>query len=343
MDRIVTIEDIATAAGVGKGTVDRVLHNRGRVAPATREKVLKCIEELNYRPNKVARMLARKRAYRIAVCYHEKEIDFWNQVRDGIRRADEEYAQMGVKIVHFVFPQIDPDAQLRVIRQIIAEKYDGLAIVPYFSQEIKDALNEMIAAGTPVVTFNNRERGVNACYVGTDGIQSGRTAGKMMSLIAPPESNYLIVATHDSRMMQIDERAMGFQEIICQRRRDMRFKGLYIFDEDYDKVYEFVIDTLRNKPEVNALYATSECLSVVGKAVHDLKLDRKIAVVGHDLTPPIIDLIRCGCIDAAIGQEPERQGYASIDKICRKLLTGEEMHDEYTNISIAVAENLDRT
>ena len=186
LNKVVTIEDVARDAGVGKGTVDRVLHSRGRVAPETREKVLQAIDKLNYKPNIVARMLAKKRSYRIAVCYHDKEKEFWDQVSAGIRRASEEYEQMGVKVIPFVLPCIDVEMQLAVIRQVIDEHYDGLAIVPYLSQEITDALNEAVARGVEVVTFNSREAGVHACYVGIDGIQSGRTAGRMMSMIAPP-------------------------------------------------------------------------------------------------------------------------------------------------------------
>lgn len=49
-----------------------------------------------------------------------------------------------------------------------------------------------------------------------------------------------------------------------------------------------------------------------------------------------------GVIDILIGQEPERQAYAAIDKICKKLLTGEEIgENEYTKISIVVTENID--
>ncbi len=43
MENIVTIEDVARAASVGRGTVDRVIHNRGRVSEETRQKVLQCI------------------------------------------------------------------------------------------------------------------------------------------------------------------------------------------------------------------------------------------------------------------------------------------------------------
>ena len=45
----VTINDVAKAAGVSKGTVDRVLHNRGEVSRKSKEKVLKVIEELGFR------------------------------------------------------------------------------------------------------------------------------------------------------------------------------------------------------------------------------------------------------------------------------------------------------
>ena len=74
MNNIVTINDVAEAAGVGKGTVDRVLHNRGRVSEETRKRVLKCIEELGYKPNTAARMLAKRRIYKIAVIYQNSGV-----------------------------------------------------------------------------------------------------------------------------------------------------------------------------------------------------------------------------------------------------------------------------
>ena len=55
---MVTINDVAKAAGVSKGTVDRVIHNRGEVSAKSREKVLRVIEELGYKPNMYASMLA---------------------------------------------------------------------------------------------------------------------------------------------------------------------------------------------------------------------------------------------------------------------------------------------
>lgn len=53
-----TIYDVAKAAGVGIGTVSRVLNNSARVSPETQEKVQTAIQQLGYRPSKVARQLS---------------------------------------------------------------------------------------------------------------------------------------------------------------------------------------------------------------------------------------------------------------------------------------------
>ena len=340
MNTVTTIDDIARAAGVGKGTVDRVLHNRGRVSEKTRKRVLRCIEELNYKPNTAARMLARTREYRIAVCFHDKEIDFWNQVKEGVERAGEQYAPMGISLEMFILPQIDVPMQLDVIRKVIDEKYDGLAIVPYSSPLIIESLNRAIDAGIEVVTFNNREEAIRACYVGSNGIQSGRVAGRLMGLNAKPNASYMVICSHSRTMIQVDERAMGFQEILRTMRPDMQCVGCHIFDENYQTIYDYIKSTLK-KQSIDAIYATSECLSAVGRAVHDMGFDDQVTLVGHDLTPPIVALIRSGCINASIGQDPVRQGYSAVEKICKKLLAEEEITDEYTQITIAIAENID--
>lgn len=338
MKPIVTIESVAKAAGVGKGTVDRVLHNRGKVAPETRARVLKCIEELDYKPNIAARMLANTKHYRIAVCFHDKEKEFWDQVREGVMQARREYEAMGIAVEPFILPQIDVDAQLEVIHRVIEEKYDGLAIVPYYSNEVRDALNSAVEKGITVVTFNNYEQGINACYVGMNGLQSGRTAGKLMGLIAPQAARCAIVSSHSSRMAQVDERAVGFSEILHSCRRDIRIVGNYVFEEDYDEVYNITRYLLENN-KADAIYATNECVVAAGRAVYDLNQTGNAIVIGHDATPMVLDLLKKGAIVAAIGQDPVRQGYAAVDKICRKLLRDEAIADEYTRISIIVSEN----
>lgn len=56
----IRIVDIAKMAGVSVGTVDRVIHNRGRVSEENRKKVQAILEMVHYQPNLMARSLASK-------------------------------------------------------------------------------------------------------------------------------------------------------------------------------------------------------------------------------------------------------------------------------------------
>jgi LacI family transcriptional regulator len=64
---MVTISDVAARAGVGAGTVSRVLNDSPRVSEPTRQRVLAAIELLDYRPNPLARGLSRGRAHTFGV------------------------------------------------------------------------------------------------------------------------------------------------------------------------------------------------------------------------------------------------------------------------------------
>ena len=59
--KIYTIDDIAHELGVSKTTVSRAISGKGRIGQMTRERVLKFIEEHDYRPNVLARGLAQKK------------------------------------------------------------------------------------------------------------------------------------------------------------------------------------------------------------------------------------------------------------------------------------------
>jgi LacI family transcriptional regulator len=67
MKKLVRIKDMALKAGVSTGTVDRVIHGRGRVSNQVKDNVLKIIEQLNYEPNLIARALGSKKVYHLAV------------------------------------------------------------------------------------------------------------------------------------------------------------------------------------------------------------------------------------------------------------------------------------
>jgi len=84
-----TVYEIAALAGISIGTVDRVLHKRGRVSAATRAKVEAIIEQYQFTPNPVARRLKKNRPYRFCALIPKRDQDagYWGQIIAGIERA----------------------------------------------------------------------------------------------------------------------------------------------------------------------------------------------------------------------------------------------------------------
>src|SRR6188768_1722038 len=100
----ITIKDIARMAGVSAGTVDRVLHKRGRVSDDALAKVNKVLEEIDYKPNLIARTLGSNKTYRIAALIPDPAQDpYWAQSRAGIRQAEAEWSHYNVAIELYVF------------------------------------------------------------------------------------------------------------------------------------------------------------------------------------------------------------------------------------------------
>jgi LacI family transcriptional regulator len=64
-----TIHDVAAEAGVSIKTVSRVMNNEPSVNALTRERVLKVIRKLDYRPNPSARSLGGSRSYLVSLLY----------------------------------------------------------------------------------------------------------------------------------------------------------------------------------------------------------------------------------------------------------------------------------
>lgn len=82
-----TIHDVARAAGVGIGTVSRVINNSPGVKPATREKVQAVIDQLHYKPSPIARSMISKRTGSIGVIVPFFTRPFFIEVLRGVEKA----------------------------------------------------------------------------------------------------------------------------------------------------------------------------------------------------------------------------------------------------------------
>ena len=92
----VKISDLAKMAGVSRGTVDRVLHGRGRVDPDVEERVFALVRELGYKPSRAAQLLSmKKRKIRIGFISRTDVNGFWANLLRGVDAASKEVNEYG--------------------------------------------------------------------------------------------------------------------------------------------------------------------------------------------------------------------------------------------------------
>ena len=135
-EKKITIFDVAEKAGVSKGTVDRVLHNRGEVSCKSAEKVRKAIEELNYEPNLYASLLA-TRKNRVIACVlpHYTPGEYWEKIHEGFKAGGELSASLNVGTAVFFYDQYDSESFREACRRMIDSKPSGVVLPPLFKND----------------------------------------------------------------------------------------------------------------------------------------------------------------------------------------------------------------
>lgn len=133
-----TIRDIAKVAGVGVGTVSRVLNGTGYVSEATQQRVWDAIKSKHYIPNGSARALATRRTMVLGVLLHELTNPFVAGMAQGIQ---EEARRAGYTIM-----LLDTDWQNEVQDSVILRQQalDGVILVsPAYADVVITTLQEI--------------------------------------------------------------------------------------------------------------------------------------------------------------------------------------------------------
>jgi LacI family transcriptional regulator len=118
----ITIYDVARVAGVSMATVSRVVNGIGNVKESTRQRVLAAIEELDYRPNAIARGLASKRSTTIGVIMPSFTHSFYSRIIVGI----DDVARMYNYNILIANSDGDAEKELALVDDFSAKQVDGL-------------------------------------------------------------------------------------------------------------------------------------------------------------------------------------------------------------------------
>ncbi|MEV0262067.1 LacI family DNA-binding transcriptional regulator [Streptomyces sp. NPDC050617] len=169
-----TLEAVAARAGVGRGTVSRVINGSPRVSERTRAIVEQAVAELGYVPNRAARALAAGSSDAIALVIPELETRLFAEpyFSDVIRGVGAELADTDMQLLLTLIRT--PKERKRFADYLAAHRVDGVLLVSVHADDpLPDLLEEI---EMPAVLSGRRSARETVAYVDSDNVDGARQA-----------------------------------------------------------------------------------------------------------------------------------------------------------------------
>lgn len=297
-----TLKDVAERSGYALRTVKKVMSGETNVRETTREAVLNAAKELNYKPNRAASALARNRKVRLAVVYSHTTEAYFPEVEKGFRDCQQSFSDYGMELEFFVTRQRGWAEQQPILQALAARSdIDGVILQPFSSTQLDEAINALVEAGKPVVTFGaDAPNSKRLCYVGPDAYKSGRIGGQILANYVGKHGKVYIL-NQDADHLQTIDRTRGFLDRMKEHYPNME---AYEVNLPVDpKQYYDMVKNIVEKEQADGLFCTDANTVVAGQVLRDLQ-KRDIALVGFDLSASGIKLMHEGFIKVIIEQKP---------------------------------------
>jgi LacI family transcriptional regulator len=206
----ITIADVAKVANVSKATVSAVMNNKSTVAPQTREKVLKVIKRLNYRPNVVARSLSIRKTKCIGLVIKEIDNPYFAKIIKGVFYT---CCENGFTVL-LGSSELSPIQEMQSIEALTSQRVDGLIISPLQDQEMDFTyLADLQREKYPLVTLG-AVKNYTTNVVDIDNVSAARQAVNYLIELGHTEIAYFAGPSYSSHST---DRLAGYQQAFMDR------------------------------------------------------------------------------------------------------------------------------
>ncbi|HEY8344339.1 MAG TPA: LacI family DNA-binding transcriptional regulator [Bacillota bacterium] len=276
MKKMVTIKDIARIAGVSPSTVSGVINNNGRVGKETKEKILKVIKELNYRPNAVAKGLRSKNTRTVGLLLPSITNPFY----PGFARGVEDTAHSYGYNVFLCNSDRSLEKEKEYIETLLYKQVDGLI----FAAPIvgKKEIVSAVEHGAHVVVVSET---LNLPLV--DEVWINYVGG------AKAITQYLIELGHERigfigglpGLRRSQDRLAGYKLALKKAGIPVEEELIKLGDFTYESGYEQGLGLLKLQKRPTAIFAANDLMALgVLAALEDnkVKVPEEMSVVGYD-------------------------------------------------------------
>lgn len=337
------VKEIAKLAKVSIGTVDRVIHNRKGVSDETRKKINNIIAELDYRPNKMASLLAKRSLITFSVVIPKRSVEtnYWSYPLAGIERAISELKQFGVEVSYFFYDLNSKSDFSEVAEQVLKTETNGVLIAPSFVEESTIFVKELASRKIPFVFINSDlPLETSLSYIGPDLYQSGRLTAQLISLMINDDDDIFVINL--STQLELDHhlfrKEQGFRRYFEENSLSNTVLTLNINHSDTAAIEKQIHKAIASAPRAKVLFVTNSRVHIVAKIVSKMKLN--MFLVGYDFIEENIAQLENNAIRFIISQRPLEQGYLGIMALYKYTFQIEDVEKTtYMPIDIITKEN----
>lgn len=334
----ITMKEIASICDVSRGTVDRVLNNRGKVRPETAERILAVAHSMGYRKQDapIPAVSASSREYKIGVLINSLDHPYYAELLSGIIRALEDYSSYHFSGIIRQSASFDVDQQLLFLEQFLEMGVDALIISPANSRRIADKLTQFDAAGKPVVFASS----INQYYtpfaaINSDHYSSGVIAAGMARLILPQGAKVsVLVGSLDMPGSAL--RLQGFCDILAAKRPDIKLlEPIQSFDDDVI-AFKALSGQISRHQDIQLFFLAAGGYKGSFQALEDAGVLGKCRVLAFDTHDNNLGQLRAGNVCALFEQHPVQQGEKAVKVIVDYLAGHITPQDKQITIPIEI-------
>ncbi|WNM33605.1 LacI family DNA-binding transcriptional regulator [Streptomyces sp. Li-HN-5-11] len=278
-----TLEEVATRAGVGRGTVSRVINNAAGVKESTRRTVQRAIEELGYVPNLAARSLAGRRADAVTLVMTEPD---WRQFAEPffseiVSSLGDALSDTGMQLM-LTLVRSDAERQ-RFLEYARGGRVDGVLLM---SVHAGDPLPDMLAeARLPTVLLGRRSGDEYVSYVDVDNVGGARSA---VSHLLERGRRAIATITGPADMYVTQCRLRGYQEALALAGLESEQHLVAEGDFTTESGRRAMAELLQRHPEIDGVLAASDTTAAGAlETLHSAgrRVPEDVAVIGFDDFP----------------------------------------------------------
>lgn len=264
--------------------------------------------------------------YSIAVIPKGTTHVFWKSVEKGAKDAGEE---LDVSIIwKGPLKENDRAQQIQVVQQFITQGVDGIVLAPLDFRALVGPVSDAMDRDIPVVIFDSALEGEAGedfiSFVATNNRNGGRLGGEHLAEILGGEGN-VVLLRYLVGSASTSAREEGFLEAVGEKPGmgvlvDNRYAGPTAGEAKTQALN--MIDQIRRAA---GIFCSNESATYgMLLALRQERLAGDVKFVGFDASPPLVQALVDGEIDALVVQDPEKMGYMAVAALVRHL-NGEEV------------------